>query len=45
MSFIKNNALLGGGRYFFMVIISTINVIMYIIMYTYSISYHLLSGR
>ena len=31
-----------GWRYFFMVIISTIKVIIYIIMYTYSISYHLL---
>ena len=30
-----------GGRYFFMAMINTVNVIMYIIMYTYSISYHL----
>ena len=40
---LKNNAIaLDGWRYFFMVMINTINVIIYIIMYTYSISYHLL---
>ena len=36
---IKNNALaLAGRRYFFMVMINTIKVIIYIIMYTYSIA-------
>ena len=34
-----------GWRYFFMVMINTISVIIYIIMYTYSISYHLLYKR
>lgn len=43
--FIENNASFGRGRYFFMVMISTISVIIYIIMYTYSISYHPLSRR
>ena len=41
----KNNVLLGGGRYFFMANTSVISASRYIIMYTKSISYHLLSRR
>ncbi|MBQ2284507.1 MAG: hypothetical protein II244_02435, partial [Clostridia bacterium] len=36
--FIKNNASFGRGRYFFMAMINTIKVMIYIIMYTYSIA-------
>ena len=43
MNYLKNNAIaLVGRRYFFMVTINIMRVITYIIMYTYSISYHLL---